>query len=500
MRVAISLLVCMTLGIAQAMPARLNFDAGAQRPMMGGQLYHDKTVTYYPYTVRQHAPDSEICVAGSRQFTGQVTVTENNSLFFWFFESRNDPKNSPVIIWMNGGPGGSSMNGLLKEVGPCSVNEHANTTVLEPHSWTEFANVLFLDQPAGVGFATVANGTDFPDNVAESGEDFNRFLQTFYGAIFPELAGNKLHIAGESFGGKFVPCYADYITKLQQVASPNVAPVPIESIILVNAVVDTLGAGVLGYYDHFCDKDGKPDMKYPFNETACRAMEVDTPECERLSALCVETYDPNVCYSATMFCDDHLGKWLFGDIVKGGRDAYDDREICQDPPLCEDFSGNSSFAVFLNLLHIKKELGFGEEFTYQGINFELNQKWMESRDAFVPSTREVSYLLDKTPTRVLVLNGNNDAVVTTEGQKRVFDHLPWSRQAAYRMYRFKEWQWPDESGKLTVGGEMKTADKLSFVSIDEAGHAAPQFQREAVSFLMRCWIAGGSERDPRCPL
>ena len=74
------------------------------------------------------------------------------------------------------------------------------------------------------------------------------------------------------------------------------------------------------------------------------------------------------------------------------------------------------------------------------------------------------------------------------------------------MHQYRDWHWPDESGKLIKGGEIKAADdfeianKLAFVSVDEAGHTSPGDQKEAVSWLVKCWTDGRREgTDSRCP-
>ncbi|EFQ32467.1 serine carboxypeptidase [Colletotrichum graminicola M1.001] len=81
--------------------------------------------------------------------------------FFWFFEARKAPENAPLAIWLNGGPGASSIMGLLEENGPCFVNEDSKTTRLNPWSWNNEVNLLYIDQPTQMGFSY-----DTPTNVS----------------------------------------------------------------------------------------------------------------------------------------------------------------------------------------------------------------------------------------------------------------------------------------------------------------------------------------------
>ena len=87
---------------------------------------------------------------------------ELQSLYFLLVESRSDdPLNDPLVIWLNGGPGCSSMLGAYTELGPYNYvyNAEGNSTdemfkmVYNNHAWNNNANVLYVDQPLGTGFS-----------------------------------------------------------------------------------------------------------------------------------------------------------------------------------------------------------------------------------------------------------------------------------------------------------------------------------------------------------
>jgi Serine carboxypeptidase len=81
--------------------------------------------------------------------------------YFWFFEARNNPENAPLSLWLQGGPGVPSITAAVGENGPCIVMEDSRSTVLNPWSWNDKVNMLYIDQPVQVGFSydTLVNGT-----------------------------------------------------------------------------------------------------------------------------------------------------------------------------------------------------------------------------------------------------------------------------------------------------------------------------------------------------
>lgn len=104
------------------------------------------------------------------------------------------------LVWLNGGPGCSSLDGLTKENGPLYFPAKASTPAPNPNSWTQLANVLYIDQPVGTGYSDGSNQATLNAQVTQ---DFVSWLQAFYD-IFPLLRSKNTYIMGESYAGVYV--------------------------------------------------------------------------------------------------------------------------------------------------------------------------------------------------------------------------------------------------------------------------------------------------------
>ena len=164
------------------------------------QVFHSEDSPSHSIRIKEQ--NDSLCDARTTQYTGWLDVGTKH-LFFWFFESLAGKDDDPLVLWQTGGPGASSMISLLLELGPCLINEYGNGTVHNPYGWNKEANVLFVDQPAGVGFSYLDEGEPLPGSSFDAAEDMHIFLQIFVSKVFPVLKTRAFHIAGSSYAVSF---------------------------------------------------------------------------------------------------------------------------------------------------------------------------------------------------------------------------------------------------------------------------------------------------------
>ena len=74
---------------------------------------------------------------------------------------------------------------------------------LNPSRWSQVANVVYLESPAGVGFSYGDSG-DYDHDEKGVRDDMYHFLTAFF-AAHPEYATNDFFVFGESYGGHYAP-------------------------------------------------------------------------------------------------------------------------------------------------------------------------------------------------------------------------------------------------------------------------------------------------------
>ncbi|XP_074375560.1 serine carboxypeptidase-like 45 isoform X1 [Apium graveolens] len=143
---------------------------------------------------------------GFQQFSGYVTVDSNKrerALFYYFVEAEIDPASKPLVLWLNGGPGCSSLGvGAFSENGPFRPN--GDVLVKNDYSWNSEANMLYLETPAGVGFSYSTDSSTMTMNDEITARDNLVFMKRWF-LKFPQYRQRELFITGESYAGHYIP-------------------------------------------------------------------------------------------------------------------------------------------------------------------------------------------------------------------------------------------------------------------------------------------------------
>ncbi|XP_027909699.1 serine carboxypeptidase-like 35 [Vigna unguiculata] len=146
-------------------------------------------------------------------YAGYVKLREeeDKALFYWFFEAQEAPSDKPLVLWLSGGPGCSSIAfGAAQEIGPFLVDGHERLT-FNRYSWNRVANIIFLESPISVGFSYTNNSEDLSklgDQVVAL--DNYAFLVGWF-KRFPRFKSHEFYIVGESYGGHYAPQLAEVI-------------------------------------------------------------------------------------------------------------------------------------------------------------------------------------------------------------------------------------------------------------------------------------------------
>ncbi|CEP01221.1 unnamed protein product (mitochondrion) [Plasmodiophora brassicae] len=414
-----------------------------------------------------------LCSAGSwgpervQQHTGYVTVNTQSDngghIFYWMFESRADPTNDPLILWMTGGPGCSSELAVFYEQGPYRLD--ANGTVsINPHSWNGVANVLFVDQPAGTGFSYCDNDDDYVVSEAQVGEDMFEFLQGFFDR-YPQYAKLPLFVTGESYAGHYVPAVANRIfngNKAAEGRHVNLAGAAIGNG-MVNAKIQYLEYVTFVKKNHMIKSKSK------------------LARVERETSLCKYFMDHGLP-GATAVCNSII---VSIQQYAGNFNVYDIREECSHGSLCYDFSALDDL---MGDPKVQDALDVSPLSTWSECSTKVYQHL--SSDWFLECDHMLVPLLEsKIP--VLVYSGTKDFICNYIGGMAWVSALKWSRQEDYNRKQFQDW---NVFGKKA--GEFKTAGPLTFLKVFDAGHMVPMNQPGNSLAMISSFISGASYGGP----
>ena len=188
-------------------------------------------------------PEQKTAATLGPQQAGRLPAGPGRQYFYWLCPARTGDKAAPLLVWLNGGPGSSSMMGLFLENGPYWIADDGSLHTRNA-SWNNNFDVLYVDQPAGTGFSVAQSPDAYARNQDDVAEAFSAFLANFYRA-YPNTRSKRLFLTGESYAGKYLPSIAarfvTYGIPVAGVAIGNGLTVPREMTLTVPASYYAVG-------------------------------------------------------------------------------------------------------------------------------------------------------------------------------------------------------------------------------------------------------------------
>ncbi|CAL3969166.1 hypothetical protein PZA11_006214 [Diplocarpon coronariae] len=484
----------------------------------------------------------ETAFATQQQYTGWVHIPGRYStnIFFWFVGARDTT--DQLTIWLNGGPGSSSMIGFFNENGPCEVIEEGLGklgTKVRDWGWDRGSNMLFIDQPNQVGFSydTPTNGSldlltsDLytPPQVLPSSQPGSTFmngtfssldvnntanttqiagmaiwhmLQGFLGA-FPEYGPNSsttmgVHLFAESYGGKYGPAFASIWEEQNKrrsngtISRTGNIEIKLASLGIVNGCVDDLIQAPFYPAMAVNNTYGLAAIN-PTRAKLASASFFSPAGCQELIKRCriaVVSQDPDnqgdvssvnsICGSAYSTCSVNVIEPYYD----AGRSIYDISHYTPDsfPP--------STYLEYLNTASVQAAIGSPVNFTQtnQQVVSAFTSTGDYERMAPIP---DIAALLNA-GIRVGFMYGDRDYICNWLGGEAISLAVAEATSPSYASIFANSGYAPIIVNNSYIGGVVRQYGNLSFSRIYDAGHSVPAYQPETAFQVFARIMSGTS--------
>ncbi|XP_075992657.1 venom serine carboxypeptidase-like isoform X2 [Anticarsia gemmatalis] len=384
-------------------------------------------------------------------YSGYFTVDEkhNSNLFFWYIEAENYRPDTPWIVWLQGGPGATSLAGLFDEIGPFEYSD--SKLKARQNTWAKDHSLLFIDNPVGTGFSFTDSPKGFIQDMATCSSHLYNALRQFL-MVFPELRKAPLYIAGESYAGRYIPALGVKI--LEQDRDIGLMEVNLQGIILGNPVLsrDSIADYSTIYYQWgLIDSQGMLAVK-PLQTAYNKAL--DSEDSSKASLLRDELL--------TRLDDISMQQQTFNILLDG-------------------ISNLDAFSTYINHPEVKEALHVGD------IKFNFFNSTVHARltPDFLSEVRsKVEMLLDHY--RVLIYCGQMDltAPCVPNAQSRR-KHWHWNYRQQFLDASRKPWWFNNR-----VAGYIKSGGGLTEVLVRGAGHLVPMDKPAETTHLISYFIRG----------
>ncbi|XP_054285109.1 venom serine carboxypeptidase-like [Macrosteles quadrilineatus] len=388
-------------------------------------------------------------------YSGFFTVNENcdSNLFFWFFPAQKDKwEEVPLVLWLQGGPGSTSMYGLFEELGP--FESYKEGLRKRKYSWNVENNLLFIDQPVGVGYSFTGKHC-YPHNETAVGADLYEAVVQFH-QLFPNFQKNKFFITGESYAGHYIPALGHAIHKNNPTAKVKVN---LTTMMIGDGWVDPISQVDYGSYLYqlgFID-DAEKGIYKNYQEQFVK--QVTAKKWEKASTTC------------DAFTGDLYNRFVGDDVS-----VYN--FLPQPSTEQQNWQTFIQSSQVRNALHVGKlKFQWGNQ-VYKSLKYDIVQSvkpWVEE-------------LLEVYP--IVFYNGEVDIICAYPMTINLLRNLTWSGEGQYLNATRTQWCVDQE-----LAGYYKGSHHLYDVLVRAAGHMVPADQSYWAYVLVNS-VTSGTQDDP----
>lgn len=420
-----------------------------------------------------------------RQYGGylQSNATNGRHLYYWFIESERDPANDPVVLWMNGGPGCSSLTGLITEHGPFLINPDGKTLRENPYSWNKISNVLYLESPAGVGYSYSENPREDYTIIDDdkTADDVYNFLQEFF-KRYPQFQKNDFYVSGESYAGHYVPTVSHRIFVGNEKGDGPVK-IQLKGFLVGNGVTDMEQDSISTPYfmwqhlmipgDLFsdalkaCDFDfyrngDKPGCARYLNKMWSLIDGVNPygiyadceypPETLALSPIKIRGKKHNLHPLLSMFA---LNRGKIGALATA-------KQAQMKPSVSAPCINDAPFSNYFNMREVKTAINARQDILWEFCSDIINRNYDWTRESMLPFYE----VLLKAGMRILSFTGDTDLAVNPIGTQYSIMKMNMTTTGEFR-------NWSVEGSRQVAGRVRNYGPQLTFVTVRGAGHMVP---------------------------
>ncbi|CAM8973403.1 hypothetical protein QQ045_030789 [Rhodiola kirilowii] len=414
-----------------------------------------------------------------QQFSGYVTVNHasGRALFYWLTEAVTRPLSRPLVVWLNGGPGCSSVAyGASEEIGPFRINKTSSGLHLNKFSWNTEANLLFIESPAGVGFSYSNTTSDLLDTGdIRTAQDSLEFLLQWMNR-FPRYRTRDVYLTGESYAGHYVPQLARQILRYN---SKSKQPINLKGIMVGNAVTDNYYDN-LGTVTYWWSHAMISDKTYNQLISTCNFNnQKESNECESLYTYAMDQEFGNIdqynIYALPCNKSDGSSSSTRQSSMKlPHRPHMAVRQLSGYDPCTEKRA-----EVYYNRPDVQKALHANVTkipYKWTACSETLNRNWNDTEASVLPIYREML----AEGLRVWVFSGDVDSVVPVTATRYAIAQLKLATKVPWYPWYVKK----------QVGGWTEVYQGLTFASVRGAGHEVPLFKPRAALQLFRSFLKG----------